>query len=233
MENDLIIVPDTINDISFTHLNIENDQDNVTVLLKKRDEVGNLNEKISNNIVAELPIDSQPIPSINKHVDASNNTIDRPIPAFINAYSTSEQKIKKDDFIIFDITNSLYGNCAHTPKTSEIYIWRTGYYSVYTSIYHMEACQFSLLKNSQFIAPVSTIGSNYGSPQNSNYFIIQLTDSDMVTPTTLSTTGVACKLQIINNSKTTYMPYTTLMGAYSSGNVLPQITASIIIQSII
>jgi len=154
-------------------------------------------------------------------------------PTFINAYSTSEQKIEKDGFIVFDYTNSLFGNCIHVPKTSEIFIWRPGFYSVYTSIFHMEACQFSLLKNSQFIAPVSTVGSFFGSSQNTNYFIIQLTEEDMTTPAPFSNTGYACKLQIVNNTRNSYMPYVTLIGSFSTGNQLPQITASITIQSIV
>ena len=154
-------------------------------------------------------------------------------PTFVNAYSTSEQKIEKGGYIVFDNTNSLFGNCIHIPNTSEIYIWRPGYYSVYTSIFHMEACQFSLLKNSQFIAPVSTVGSSFGSSQNTNYFIIQLTEEDMITPAEFSNTGYACKLQIVNNTRTSYIPYVTLIGSFSTGNQLPQITASITIQSIV
>jgi hypothetical protein len=151
----------------------------------------------------------------------------------VNAYSTSEQKIEKGGYIVFDNTNSLFGNCIHIPNTSEIYIWRPGYYSVYTSIFHMEACQFSLLKNSQFIAPVSTVGSFFGSSQNTNYFIIQLTEEDMITPAEFSNTGYACKLQIVNNTRTSYISYVTLIGSFSTGNQLPQITASITIQSIV
>lgn len=154
-------------------------------------------------------------------------------PTFINTYSTCEQKIEKGGFIVFDNTNSVFGNCLHIPKTSEIFIWRPGYYSVYTSIFHMEACQFSLLKNSQFIAPVSTVGSFFGSSQNTNYFIIQLEESDMITPASFSNTGYACKLQIVNNTKASFMSYVTLIGSFSSGNQLPQITASITIQSIV
>ena len=97
----------------------------------------------------------------------------------------------------------------------------------------MEACQFSLLKNSQFIAPVSTVGSFFGSSQNTNYFIIQLTEEDMITPAEFSNTGYSCKLQIVNNTRTSYIPYVTLIGSFSTGNQLPQITASITIQSIV
>jgi hypothetical protein len=154
-------------------------------------------------------------------------------PTFINAYSNSEQKIEKDKCIIFDYTNSLFGNCIHIPNTSEIYIWRPGYYSVYTSIFHMESCQFSLIKNSKFIAPVSTVGSFFGSSQNTNYFIIQLEENDMIMPLALSNTGYACKLQIINNTQSLYKSYVSLNGSFSYDNKIPKITASITIQSIV
>lgn len=154
-------------------------------------------------------------------------------PLFVNAYSINEQKIETNQFIHFDTTNAIYGDCYHCPGMSEIFIWRPGCYSVYTSIFHMEACQFSLIKNSFYIAPVSTVGSLFGSSQNTNYFIIQISENDMTTICSYSTFGFACKLQLINNTKMSYMPYVTLIGSFSSGNLLPQITASITIQSIL
>jgi hypothetical protein len=151
---------------------------------------------------------------------------------FVNAYSTSEQKIEKNGFVFFDYTNAAHGDCAHFPNTSEIFIWRTGFYSIYISIFHLESCQFSLLKNSVYIAPVSTVGSFFTSSQNSNSFIIQLTDEDMTTATPLSPSGYACKLQFVNYSTTSYMPYVTLIGSYSAGNIIPQITATTTIISL-
>jgi len=154
-------------------------------------------------------------------------------PTFINLYSTSEQHIRQNDFIVFENINSMYGQCMHVPYTSEIYIWKAGYYSVYTSIYHLESCQFSLLKNSHFLAPASTVGSLSGPSQNNNLFIMQIEEADMIINTPFSCKGYACKLQIINNSQLSYMPYVTLIGSFASNNQLPQITASITIQSII
>jgi len=153
--------------------------------------------------------------------------------SIINIYSTKEQKIGKNGFILYENINVIVGNCGFINDTSEIYIWKIGYYSVYTSIYHMETCQFSLLKNSNLAAPVSTVGSFYGSSQNTNYFIIQLQENDMISPTPLSPYGLACKLQMINNTNLSYMPHVTLIGSYMAGNFLPQITASITIQSIL
>jgi len=155
-------------------------------------------------------------------------------PTFINLYSTSEQHIRQNDFVVFENINSMYGQCMHVPYTSEIYIWKAGYYSVYTSIYHLESCQFSLLKNSHFLAPASTVGSLSGPSQNNNLFIMQIEEADMIINNTpFAPNGYACKLQIINNSQLSYMPYVTLIGSFASNNQLPQITASITIQSII
>jgi hypothetical protein len=153
-------------------------------------------------------------------------------PTFVNAYSTSEQKIEKNGFVFFDNTNAICGDCFHVPNTSEIFIWRTGFYSIYISIFHLESCQFSLLKNSIYIAPASTVGSFFTSSQNSNYFIIQLTNEDMITPTFLSPSGYACKLQFINYTNRSYMPYVSLIGSYSAGNIIPQITATTTIISL-
>uniref|UniRef100_A0A6C0JRX0 TNF family profile domain-containing protein n=1 Tax=viral metagenome TaxID=1070528 RepID=A0A6C0JRX0_9ZZZZ len=152
------------------------------------------------------------------------------IPTFINVYSISEQKIAENGCILFDNTNSLYGNCSHIPNTSEIYIWKPGFYSVYISIFLANSCQFSLLKNSLYTSPASVVGSFHSSSQNTNYFIIQLKDDDMIIPTELSSTGYACKLQLVNN--TINNPYVSI-GSYNYGNKIPQISASITIQSIL
>ena len=109
-------------------------------------------------------------------------------------------------------------------------IWRTGYYHVYTSVYHLEACQFSIVKNTINIVPNSTVGSISGSSQNTNSFIMQITDEDMTMQTNLSPSGFACKLQLINN--TAFVPYITLFGSSSAGNSIAQTTATITIMLI-
>jgi hypothetical protein len=189
------------------------------------------NENISMSEIIEEPVPpivEEPIPSIIEPIEKETRQ-----PTFINVYSTTEQKINTHKFILFEHINAIFGDCFLSPNTSEIFIWKSGFYSVYTSIFILEACQFSLIKNSNFIAPVSTVGSMFSSSQNINYFIIELTDEDMITPVSQSTSGFACKLQLINNTKTSYIPYVSLHGSHSSGNQLPQITASITIQSIL
>jgi len=205
--------------------------DNELNELNKLNEVKNENTLISEIIVKNEDMDA----NISFTAIGPQNPLPTPsyTPTFINLYSTSEQHIRQNDFIVFENTNSMYGQCSHTPYTSEIYIWKSGYYSVYTSIYHLESCQFSLLKNSHFIAPASSVGSLSGPSQNNNFFIMQIEEADIIINTPFSPNGYACKLQIINNSQLSYMPYVTLIGSFASNNQLPQITASITIQSII
>jgi hypothetical protein len=187
------------------------------------------NENISMSEIIEepVPIIEEPIPPIIEEpvpliIEESLPIIDETIeketqqPTFINIYSTTEQKINTHKYILFEHINAIFGDCFLSPNTSEIFIWKSGFYSVYTSIFILEACQFSLIKNSNYIAPVSTVGSMFSSTQNVNYFIIELKDEDMITPFSQSTSGFACKLQMINNTKISYMPYVSLHGSQSS-----------------
>jgi len=188
----------------------------------------NENIRISEIIVNKNEMDI----TIEHGVHGPQNPIKATSPTFINIYSSREQRIRQNEFIIFDNINSIFGQCIHISNTSEIYVWKPGYYSVFISIHHLESCQFSLLKNSEFIAPASTVGSLSGNSQNSNLFIIQLTDQDMIINSPFSDTGYSCKLQVINNTPPSYMQYVTLIGSFNVGNTIPQITASITIQSI-
>jgi hypothetical protein len=96
--------------------------------------------------------------------------------------------------------------------------------------YHLEPCQFSVVKNTTDVVPSSTVGSLSGSSQNSNSFIVKIKKSDMTTPCSMSSTGYACLLQVINQSSIT--PYVTLIGSPSSGNTVPQVTATFSILSV-
>lgn len=143
---------------------------------------------------------------------------------FINVYSVTEQNIPKNSAVSFDFHNSMFGDCFHNPNTTELYIWRTGFYYMYTNIYHIEGSQFSLYKNADII-PGGTIGSLIGSSQNSNVCIVLLSNDDMTTPTLYSPTGYACKIQLVNN--TPYIPSVTLYDASGVGYDIPQINATI------
>jgi hypothetical protein len=144
---------------------------------------------------------------------------------FINAYSVTEQLIPNGGSVIFDTHNSIFGDCAHLPNSAEIFIWKYGFYFISASIHHLEACQFSMYKNQINIIPGSTIGSISGSAQTTSNFIIEINENDMITQTDLSPFGFACKLQMINNTNLSNL--VTLYGSPSSGNSIPQITATI------
>ena len=146
---------------------------------------------------------------------------------FLNVYNETSQTILENNPIIFDTHNSIFGDCTHEPKSSEIFIWKTGYYHIYTNIYPIDGCQFSLYKNSFYIVPGSTIGSISGSTQNSNSIIVQITCEDICWATELSPCGYACKLELVNN--TPYKSSITLYDASGLGYTLPQINASILI----
>jgi hypothetical protein len=143
---------------------------------------------------------------------------------FIQVFSTIEQKIHHNEPIIFENYSNVYGDCAHLPNTSEIWLWRPGYYFVTAIISQLEAGQFSLVKNGM----INVLGGTYGSltgtilPITS---IINISNDDINIPVTVSPTGMCCKIQLVNNS--TQFPFITLYGASSAGNTTPQNTASI------
>jgi len=144
---------------------------------------------------------------------------------FINVYSVNQQDVSLNSPVIFDYHTCYFGDCIHIPNTSDIFIWKPGFYYLYTNIYHIEACQFSIYKNSTNIVPGSTIGSIVGSSQNSNTCILQITDDDMIMPTSYSPTGYACQLELINNTSDGLS--VTLYDASGLNYNIPQINASI------
>ena len=146
---------------------------------------------------------------------------------FINAYSTTEQQILNSGSVIFDTHTSIFGDCAHSPNSSEIFIWKSGIYYISTSIHHLEACQFSVYKNSVNIIPGSTFGALAGSAQTTSNFMVEIIPDDMISQTNLSPIGYACKIQVMNN--TPFVNYITLYGSPSSGYPVPQITSTITI----
>jgi hypothetical protein len=161
----------------------------------------------------EGPQGEQGIPGINS---ATFST-------FISVYSTTEQTISQNNPILFDAHSYLFGDCNHLPNSSEIWIWKSGYYFVNVNINEMEAGQFSIVKNGSTNLIGGTIGSLSGSSLSTS-LITQFTDADINIPTEISPTGFACKLQIINNSA--QYPSITLYGSASTGNLIPQNSAS-------
>lgn len=161
--------------------------------------------------------------------EPSGNRIDKK-KTFLTVYSVEEQQIQSGSPIIFEINETLHGYCCHLENTGDIWICEPGYYQVYMNFYHLEPCQFSICKNTTDILPCGTVGSLSGSSQNSNSFVVKIKKSDMTQPCSMSTSGYACLLQVLNNSSMT--PYVTLIGSPSSANTIPQITATLSIVSI-
>jgi len=146
---------------------------------------------------------------------------------FLNIFNTSQQQVPSNNPITFANNNYIQGSCAHNAGTSQIHIWQTGYYYVYTNIYHIEACQFSLYKNMNIIVPGSTIGSLTGSCQNSCLVIVQITDEDICVDCPYAPNGKACILEVYNN--TPYIPFVTLYDGSGLGYTNPQINATMTI----
>jgi hypothetical protein len=163
------------------------------------------------------------------HGEPSSNALPKK-RTFLSVFSIQEQQITTGSPIVFEMNETIRGNCCHNENTGDIWICSPGYYQVYMNWYHLEPCQFSLVKNTTDVIPSSTVGSLSGSSQNSNSFIVRIRNSDMTTPCTMSSTGYACLLQVLNHS--TITPYVTLIGSPSSGNVHQQITAAFSILSI-
>jgi hypothetical protein len=143
---------------------------------------------------------------------------------FLNIYSTQQQQVAANSSVVFHLNNYIKGCCAHEPGTAAVCVWKPGFYHVYTNMYHIESCQFSLYKNNDII-PGSTIGSMAGSCQNSSVSIVQITDADICMPYPASPTGNACVLQLINN--TPYIQSVSLYDSSSLGYTMSQIVASL------
>lgn len=144
---------------------------------------------------------------------------------FLNTYGIETQQVLQNSPVIFNTNASMFGDCIHIPNSSEIFIWRTGFYHISVTLYHVEGCQFSFYKNNSVIIPGSTMGSLTGDSQISTTFIMQLTDDDMIAPSIFSPTKFSCKLELINNTQ--FVPFITLYDASNLGYTIPQTNATI------
>lgn len=149
----------------------------------------------------------------------------RKFNTFINVYSTMEQTIAENQPIIFDKNNCVSGKCFHVPNSGEIWIWEPGFYQVYMSIYQLDSGQFSLIKNGNVLIYGTTIGSIHGSILN-NVCIFEIAESDI---SISFMNKKCCKIELINTSSVNSV---SLYGSASSGNQIPQNTATITILQI-
>ena len=144
---------------------------------------------------------------------------------YLSICSMKEQYILVDEPIIFEEYTAIMGDCLYNIENSNIYIWKAGYYLVNMTIYTLEPCQFSIVKNMLYIVKGSTIGSITGSSQNTHTFIMQITEDDIITEISESpTTNKACVMCVVNSSSIN--KGVNLYGSTTLGTPISQITAS-------
>jgi len=177
------------------------------------------------NLTIENPIDnevlkhSECIKNYYYYVGAPNPTPPSTLcDTFLHIYHMNTQFVTQNTAVIFESHQAISGNCSHDNSSSQIFISRTGWYSINTNIHPIESCQFALFKNFSYIVPASTFGCSQSS-HNSNTCILQITAHDLIME---SPTGLSCVIELINT--TPDIPYVTLP---CSTYYNPQINASI------
>lgn len=146
-------------------------------------------------------------------------------PSFMHVYRLIDQLLNQEDNVIFDTNGVIVGSMGHIPGSSECWIWQAGYYYVYTNLFHLEPCQFTLFKNN-IMVPGSVIGSPTGASQNSTLVIIQVLPSDLNQQIPENLPGappLGCNIQVRNH--TSFVTIVTLNGSGGSGTAPNQITA--------
>jgi hypothetical protein len=144
-------------------------------------------------------------------------------------YSSTEQFIPQEGAVAFEHNNAVFGSIGHILGDSNIYVWQPGYYHIYTNLYHIESCQFSLFMNNNVVTGC-TIGSPTGSSQNSTCLILQVKEEDIIIPVPTgipSPSGLAAQLTLLNH--TSFVTIVTLNGSGGSGIAPNQVTATLTI----
>ena len=95
---------------------------------------------------------------------------------------------------------------------------------MYTNLYHIQACQFSVFKNAS-IGPGGIIGSPTGSSQNSSALIFEITAADISEAYIGAPGGLACSIRVLNH--TSFIPLITLNGSDGSGLASNQVCATV------
>jgi hypothetical protein len=146
---------------------------------------------------------------------------------FVHADRSTDQTLAQEDSVIFDFPSIQYGSAVHPANSPDFFIWRSGYYHISFVLCHQEPCQFSIFMNGALL-PGTTVGSPTGTSQNTLTAIVYISPSDVLgTPTVLSPTGFAAKLNVVNH--TSFVPFVTLNGLGGSGSASPQMVASMVI----
>lgn len=142
---------------------------------------------------------------------------------FINVYTCSQQQVLNNHPIIFNKNSAFYGDCHHAPNSSEIWIWKTGFFFVSANINQLQAGHFSLVKNG-----INVHGASCGSFTGSALqitSIFQITDEDINIPNELSSSGMSCKIELVNHSIN--YPFITVYAIENARNTIHQNSASL------
>jgi hypothetical protein len=142
----------------------------------------------------------------------------------MHVFAASEQFVDIEAPVLFDSNNSIQGSCAHDLLTPDLWFWQSGFYYLYTNLYHIQACQFSLFKNA-IVVPGGVIGSPTGSSQNSSALIFEITAAEINQSYSGAPGGLACNLQILNH--TSFIPSIKLNGSDGSGSAPNQVCATV------
>ena len=146
------------------------------------------------------------------------------VNTFIHVFATISQTLSIDDAIVFDSNTVIAGDCGVLPLSSDLWVWKPGYYYTSITIHHKEPCQFSLIKNNVFVVNGGIFSSSLENAHLTTTLLFQIESTDMITASTLSPTGMACKLQLknhISNSPTVSIQPT------GAGIAIPESLASI------
>jgi hypothetical protein len=90
------------------------------------------------------------------------------------------------------------GGLNMNPLSSKVYVWQPGYYNIQTLFHHIEACQFQIFKNG--LPRGSPFSSPTGATMLTHTSIIDLQPVDFTEPTTLSPTGFAAAIEVVNHT---------------------------------
>jgi len=125
---------------------------------------------------------------IRYHTDCSINEIPILHSTFLNVCNVNSQVVLPQQPVLFDMSNAIYGNCGFVSNDSNISIWKSGYYLICISNEIVNG--FAMCKNGEVMNELF-MGTN---------MIIKITNDNLVEPVSLSTSGLGCNLQIVNNT---------------------------------
>jgi hypothetical protein len=135
----------------------------------------------------------------------------------------TEQQLAKEEAIQWTLKSVKLGDIDNITNTSEILIWKAGFYSVYYNLCCQHPCNFALVKNGDIVSG-SAVSSISGLTQSSTLLIMCVNKTDLSLPTSISPTGFASKIEVVNYTST--IPNIRLV-CLNSRDTFPQMVATI------